>query len=603
MRIFVSSTYEDLKEYRQSVRDVIISKQHVPIMMEYIIPGGDAPKKECLKRIRQSDVVIGIYAYRYGSIPKGDRLSMTEQEYDYASKKNKKIFCFMPSDELKNRWPKEDIQETEEMKRFRGKLMNHQYIKFFKNAEELKYLISEVLPIDVELSLNKSLEDAREETKDIDYQKKLEIIDKLVEINGFGRMNDEALKITTKLVASNFRSYDEAISPEFVDHTKDLVTDNIIFNDFVDIANKSIKAFSIKKYLKFGLLIASIFFILGLGLGFLLYQTNFMDFRSVYLPPNNAEKINVMEWLTDKMVGDNIQWDNFSSPATSKAIFALSIAHELDPKNNKLISYLDKIRRDVMTMVRPRGIPVELLQSNLLILKKIYEYVSYSPLLEDINFLEVRVKILELDKDFNNSTISDKDLLARCKELWNKHRQQIDTTLIKQKILLLSKDVENFEYLQKFTISDTATITETKDLLQNFASSHRESPEKAQALGEIEKINDLISSNASISTPDNFVACRSISNLNPQGKSTYFSPGSICAWAQVRAPRNELVYFKWYANGELLHTFSVRVDHNLEPGYRVHSAKNYGSEYRGKQEVRLYNSQNQLIGRRVFYVG
>lgn len=108
---------------------------------------------------------------------------------------------------------------------------------------------------------------------------------------------------------------------------------------------------------------------------------------------------------------------------------------------------------------------------------------------------------------------------------------------------------------------------------------------------------------ASIADEDKFFACRSVIDLNPHGRADRFSPGNICAWAQVRAPRNEQVYFKWYANGEHYHTFSVRVDHNLEPGYRVHSAKNYGAEYRGQQEVRLYNSQNQLIGRRVFYVG
>ncbi|UCE05506.1 MAG: DUF4062 domain-containing protein [bacterium] len=85
MKVFVSSTYEDLVEYRQAVKDAIIAKQHVPIMMETLIPEGEnPPKEECLENVDEADIFIGIYAYRYGFIPKGDKLSITEQEYNKA---------------------------------------------------------------------------------------------------------------------------------------------------------------------------------------------------------------------------------------------------------------------------------------------------------------------------------------------------------------------------------------------------------------------------------------------------------------------------------------------------------------------------------------
>jgi hypothetical protein len=35
MRIFISSTYEDLKEHRRAVRDAILQLGHHPIAMEY----------------------------------------------------------------------------------------------------------------------------------------------------------------------------------------------------------------------------------------------------------------------------------------------------------------------------------------------------------------------------------------------------------------------------------------------------------------------------------------------------------------------------------------------------------------------------------------
>ncbi|MCU0645620.1 MAG: DUF4062 domain-containing protein, partial [bacterium] len=87
MNIFVSSTYEDLKEYRSAVRAAILELGHTPIMMEDFIPSGYLPKEECCRLVEKSYVFIGIYAHRYGYIPGGDRVSITEQEYLHAKKK------------------------------------------------------------------------------------------------------------------------------------------------------------------------------------------------------------------------------------------------------------------------------------------------------------------------------------------------------------------------------------------------------------------------------------------------------------------------------------------------------------------------------------
>ena len=44
----------------------------------------ESSKKECLHELKSSNLVIGIYGERYGSIDKDTNLSMTEVEFDYA---------------------------------------------------------------------------------------------------------------------------------------------------------------------------------------------------------------------------------------------------------------------------------------------------------------------------------------------------------------------------------------------------------------------------------------------------------------------------------------------------------------------------------------
>jgi hypothetical protein len=253
--------------------------------------------------------------------------------------------------------------------------------------------------------------------------------------------------------------------------------------------------------------------------------------------------------------------------------------------------------------MRQKNTAPERLQNDLIVINKIYEYIPYQGIKIIADSLKPQVDLIELEQQFQNSAISDSDLLQGYAALWREHRKNIDTLVVKQKMISLQESVSYFEQTKGAQASDTVTIAQQLLLWENFINQHRLSPEKIYAQKELERINNLLSEYASIFDEGKFVTCRSIVDLVPQGKADKFSPGNICAWAQVHAPKAENVIFKWYANNGLFNSFTVKVDRNLEPGYRVHSAKNYGTEYRGKQEVRLYNSQNQLIGRRVFYVG
>lgn len=604
MKVFVSSTYEDLKDYREAVRDAIISRGYQPIMMEYFTPEGtEPPKHECFKRLREADIVVAIYAFRYGHIFEGDDKSITELEYELAISKKKKIFFFMPDDELEKIWPKQFREGEEKLQQFKEKNRKNYYVQFFKNEDDLKFLVTKTLPRDTRLDVNKALDDARDEVKNVPDQKRMEIVKQLIEQNEEGHLNDEGLALGTHLIVGNFRTFDHSIKTSFISGTSELLTGNLTVAEYVKIANRYTRRKRLKRKLRQAVGPAILFLLIGLIIGVLSYRYNWFNARVKYLAAKNTNPMDVVEWLAEQKVGENINFDDVSSPGTIKAIIGLSFAYELDPKNQELRSNLDRLLRDVRRDLRQQYTPAQRLENDLIVLNEIYKYVPYPGIRNVADSLKPRVDLIHLERQWNQATVSDTALLHGYQAVLRDYRNQIDAAEVQRKINELSQWVARFEQIKAMQASDTVTITEQINLWQGYVDSHRPSPEKDHGLAEMDRIRNSIENCASISSDDRFLTCRSVVNLNPAGVSDHFAPGNVCAWAQVRAPQSEMVTFRWFANNSLYHSFAVRVDRNLDPGYRVHSAKNYISEYQGRQEVRLYNSQNQLIGRRVFYVG
>lgn len=68
--VFISSTSEDLKPYREKVRDTVQRLDMFPRMFEYNPARGDMPAyEECMRRAREADVVVAIVAHWYGWVP------------------------------------------------------------------------------------------------------------------------------------------------------------------------------------------------------------------------------------------------------------------------------------------------------------------------------------------------------------------------------------------------------------------------------------------------------------------------------------------------------------------------------------------------------
>lgn len=82
-QIFISSTYEDLKEERERVIGAILEMGQIPVGMEMFNAANESQWNIIKRRIEQSDYYLVIVANRYGSAD-DDGVSYTEKEYDYA---------------------------------------------------------------------------------------------------------------------------------------------------------------------------------------------------------------------------------------------------------------------------------------------------------------------------------------------------------------------------------------------------------------------------------------------------------------------------------------------------------------------------------------
>jgi hypothetical protein len=66
------------------------------------------PSEACIRDIDESDFFVGVYAYRYGFIPEGSDVSITEMEFQHAVTAKKPVFCFMVDESYQ--WPPEMIE-------------------------------------------------------------------------------------------------------------------------------------------------------------------------------------------------------------------------------------------------------------------------------------------------------------------------------------------------------------------------------------------------------------------------------------------------------------------------------------------------------------
>jgi len=95
--VFISSTFIDLKDERESVMRAVLELGCFPAGME-LFPAGEASQWEVIRTwIDRCDYYVVLVAGRYGSVDE-DNLSYTEKEFDYAVHRHIPVLAFVHGD-------------------------------------------------------------------------------------------------------------------------------------------------------------------------------------------------------------------------------------------------------------------------------------------------------------------------------------------------------------------------------------------------------------------------------------------------------------------------------------------------------------------------
>jgi hypothetical protein len=138
-KVMISSTALDLPEHRDLVKDACLRQGMFPVMMEHL-PAADADAiAESLRMVNEVDIYLGIFAYRYGYIPKGHNISITEMEYNRAVERGILRLIFLMH--KKHPLTSEDVETGEgaaKIKVLRARLETERVVNFFKSPAELQ---------------------------------------------------------------------------------------------------------------------------------------------------------------------------------------------------------------------------------------------------------------------------------------------------------------------------------------------------------------------------------------------------------------------------------------------------------------------------------
>jgi uncharacterized protein DUF4062 len=146
-KIYISSTYSDLWEFRERVYQILRQWSHDVIAMEDYIATDQRPLDKCVADVKSCDLYIGIFAWHYGYVPLvGDnplQLSITELELQAA--RASKIECLLFLLHEAAAWPPLKIDNDDARRRIvslRDDLSRDFTVSFFTDRENLAALVS-----------------------------------------------------------------------------------------------------------------------------------------------------------------------------------------------------------------------------------------------------------------------------------------------------------------------------------------------------------------------------------------------------------------------------------------------------------------------------
>ncbi|MEU2614273.1 HEAT repeat domain-containing protein [Micromonospora sp. NPDC007271] len=138
MKVYISATQKDLLEYRAAVHAAARRLEIEDVAMEAYSADIRPPLERCLADVRRCDLYVGLFAWRYGFRPAGQKSSITELEYREALAAGKPCLIFLLAEDTP--WPVDMIDRDADWKQIvalRRELKERHLCAFFTSVDDL----------------------------------------------------------------------------------------------------------------------------------------------------------------------------------------------------------------------------------------------------------------------------------------------------------------------------------------------------------------------------------------------------------------------------------------------------------------------------------
>lgn len=137
--VMISSTAHDLPDYRQQALDACVRQGMFPIMMEHLPAIASDAITVSLGMVDEAEIYLGIFARRYGYIPDGHSISITEMEYNRARERDIPCLIFLMEDKFDyDPGPAESPEHLKRLKAFHKRLKKENVVNFFTTPDHFR---------------------------------------------------------------------------------------------------------------------------------------------------------------------------------------------------------------------------------------------------------------------------------------------------------------------------------------------------------------------------------------------------------------------------------------------------------------------------------
>lgn len=134
-KLYISSTYRDLKEHRQVLYHALRKNGYDVIAMEDYVAADERPVSRCLADVRACDLYVGLFGRRFGYVPEGETRSVTELEYQEAVDKRIPRLCFVLAEDAES--DPADADDPARAEALRRRIQQETLTASFRGPEDL----------------------------------------------------------------------------------------------------------------------------------------------------------------------------------------------------------------------------------------------------------------------------------------------------------------------------------------------------------------------------------------------------------------------------------------------------------------------------------